>query len=83
MFHSQYYLVATVIRTQSLTSQICVYEHMLVTIQGRWSDKGNKKLGRAVNAACEGNFQRAILGTRAIGSAALVLTTNATDSKLQ
>jgi len=46
---------------------------------------GQKKLkiGRAVNATRQGNFQRAILGTRAIGSAAQVLTTNITDPKLQ
>jgi hypothetical protein len=33
-----------------------------------------KEIGRAVNAACQGNLSRVILGTRAIGSAALLYT---------
>jgi hypothetical protein len=45
----QYYLVATVVHTQSLSSQICVYIDMFVTLysQRRWLGKQiQKKLGQ-------------------------------------
>ena len=38
-----------------------------------------KKIGKEMNATCRGHFPSAILGTRAVGSAALVLTMNTTD----
>jgi hypothetical protein len=63
IFHSQCYLVATVIHIQSLHSQICVHIHMFFTTERRWSDKRNKKkIGTAVNAACHGNLSSCYFG---------------------
>jgi len=45
------------------------------TCSSQCGDAGRtKEIGTAVNAACQGNLSRAILGTRAIGSAALPYT---------
>ena len=72
MFHSQHYSVATVIHIQSLNSQVCVciHTHIIFTIQGRWSDKRNKKtIGAAMNAVLP--FPYVTLDTLAIVSSAL------------
>ena len=37
-------------------SDMCVYTHILCTVQRRWWGKRNFKNGPAVNAACQGNF---------------------------
>jgi hypothetical protein len=57
MFHPLCYFVSTVIRVQSVRSQICVglYIHIFFTIQGRWSLARIKKW-IALNATCQRNI---------------------------
>jgi hypothetical protein len=52
-------LVAAVIHIQSVRSQICVYIHNVFTTERRWSGKGIKDIGTAVNAACHFGFGHA------------------------
>jgi hypothetical protein len=59
MFHSGCYLVATVIHTQSVRIQICVYTAYTYFSQygdvGRAKKNKKIKIGTAVKAACQGN----------------------------
>jgi hypothetical protein len=58
MLHMQYCLVAAVIHTQFLHSQICIYicTHTFVPYSSQYRDSGQakeiKKIQTAVNAAC-------------------------------
>ena len=51
MFQSQYYMVVTVIHTQSLRSHMCVYVHMF-TLYRRWMDPPQKKKKEKKSSEC-------------------------------
>ena len=71
-------LVATVIHVQSVRSQIvcvcvfvcaCVYAHILHNMETPVGQKTERKIGKAVDAACQRKSSPCdILGTCAIGS---------------
>ena len=74
MFHSQCYLLTTVIHIQSLSSQICAYIHVFfhntVTLVGQ----KKKKMVQQWMTHSKEIFPHNVLGTRAIGSPALLYT---------
>jgi hypothetical protein len=56
MFHLQYYLEATVIQIQSMQSDMCIYTHIFHSIETPAGQKKSEKIGRSVNAACQGKL---------------------------
>ena len=58
----QCHLVATVIHRPSVSSQTCGHIHMLFTIREAGRAKERKKIGTAVNAACQGNLSACHFG---------------------
>ena len=77
VFHSQYYLVATVIHIEYLSSQICVYTHIRNNLEMLIGQKKYlKKLGELCMPRDKEIFRSAIFDTRAVGSSALVYVMN-------
>lgn len=74
MFHSQHYLVVTIIHIQSLRCQvyIYVYIYILLNIETLFEQKKKKILAQKWIPRAKKIFPFAILGTRAMGSPDLV-----------
>ena len=62
LFHSQCYLVATVIHIQSLHSQIGVCINIFFRGAGWAKEIKKKKIGREVKGACQGNLSACKFG---------------------